>query len=419
MSERLIIHNFAGIIELDIEIKKINIIIGPQASGKSICVKLLVYFKSFARDLVDTINAGSTFQDCVQAYENKFEESFPSSCLGDRNFHVRYEVKDFFIEVNADKDSGFRILYAQGYELLAEELDRISKRHLDEMNILDVGKDFDRTRSEMLTYAANAIQAESLSLQLLIPAVRSLFYTIQSNIFSIISNKLDIDPSLMRFGAIYESARNSYSLNWKSQSKAFKDEIEGHINEILCGKYLIEQGQEFLISADGRKIPVSVASSGQQESLPILMILLAILKRKIDSPQGATVYIEEPEEHLFPTAQKKIVELISMVFNSCEGSTQFFITTHSPYVLSALNNLIEGGLLYEEISEEAKKELALIMPRYKALNSRQMQVLSLENGHCRSIISEETGLIDATVIDQVSNELSIEFGQLLDLVDVR
>jgi predicted ATP-dependent endonuclease of OLD family len=224
---------------------------------------------------------------------------------------------------------------------------------------------------------------------------------------------------LMRFGAIYESARNSYSLNWKSQSKAFKDEIEGHINEILCGKYLIEQGQEFLISADGRKIPVSVASSGQQESLPILMILLAILKRKIDSPQGATVYIEEPEEHLFPTAQKKIVELISMVFNSCEGSTQFFITTHSPYVLSALNNLIEGGLLYEEISEEAKKELALIMPRYKALNSRQMQVLSLENGHCRSIISEETGLIDATVIDQVSNELSIEFGQLLDLVDVR
>jgi AAA15 family ATPase/GTPase len=415
MSERLIIHNFAGITELDIEIKRINIIIGPQASGKSICVKLLVYFKSFARDLVDTINAGGTFQDCVQVYEDKFEESFHSSCLGGRNFHVRYEVKDFFIEVNADKDSGFKIIYAQGYEILTEELDKISKRYLGDINILDMGKDFNRTRSEMLTYAANSIQSESLSLQLLIPAVRSLFYVIQSNIFSIISNKIDIDPSLQRFGAIYESARKSYSLDWKSQSKAFKDEIEGHINEILCGKYLIEQGQEFLISTDGRKVPVSVASSGQQESLPVLMILLAILKRRIDSPQGVSVYIEEPEAHLFPTSQKKIIEIISMIFNSSQTELQFFITTHSPYILVVLNNLIEGGLLYEELPEESQKELELIMPKYKVLNSRQIRAYSLENGHCRSIISEETGLIDATIIDQVSNELSIEFGQLLDL----
>lgn len=38
--ERLIIDNFAGIKHLEIELKKINILIGPQGTGKSVCAKL-------------------------------------------------------------------------------------------------------------------------------------------------------------------------------------------------------------------------------------------------------------------------------------------------------------------------------------------------------------------------------------------
>jgi predicted ATPase len=417
MSERLIIRHFASITELDIEIKKINIIIGPQASGKSICMKLLLYFKSFARDLVDIIRSEGTITDCVQVYENKFLESFSSSCWSDRNFHIRYEVQDFFIEVDAnrDLDSGFKIQYSQGYDFLARELEKISKEHLDNINNIDIYQDPDFTRSKMLNYASKSIQDESLSLQLFIPAARSFFYAIQTNIFSLISNKISIDPVLQRFGAIYELSRKYHSSDWRNQSQAFKNEIEHHINEILCGKYLIENGEEFLIGSDGRKTPVSVASSGQQASLPLLLVLLSISQRKIDSPQGVSIYIEEPEAHLFPTSQRRIIEIISMIFNSSQTKLQFFITTHSPYILTVLNNLIEGGLLYENLLEESIKELELIMPKYKALDSKQIKVYSLENGHCRSIISEETGLIDATIIDQVSDDLSIEFGQLLDL----
>jgi predicted ATPase len=421
MSERLIIHNFASITELELEIKQINIIIGPQASGKSICAKLLCYFKSFTRDLVQIIQAEGTIADVIQNYENKFEEFFSSSCWSNRNFHVRYEVQDFFIEVHTDTDSelGFKIQYSQGYELLTEELEKISKEYLDITNSLDIDDNINRVRSKMLTHASTLIQAESLFLPLFIPAARSLFYIIQSNIFSLILNKISIDPLLQRFGAIYELARSSYSTNWKIKSQDCKNEIEKHISEILCGKYLIENGQEFLISADGRKTPVSFASSGQQEALPLLIVLLSILRRKIDSAQGMSIYIEEPEAHLFPNSQKKIVEIISMIFNSSQTELQFFITTHSPYVLAAFNNLIQAGLLYEDLPEESRKELELIMPRYKALSSKLMQVYSLEDGYSRSIISEETGLIDATIIDQVSDDLSIEFDQLLDLIDIK
>lgn len=47
--------------------------------------------------------------------------------------------------------------------------------------------------------------------------------------------------------------------------------------------------------------------------------------------------IEEPESHLFPESQKYITELIALV-NNCGHS--IVLTTHSPYVLGTLNNLL-------------------------------------------------------------------------------
>jgi len=40
----------------------------------------------------------------------------------------------------------------------------------------------------------------------------------------------------------------------------------------------------------------------------------------------------------------------------------------------------------------------------------------LSDGKCNSIVCPDTGLIDARVIDSVSDELAIEFDQLLNLV---
>ncbi len=58
MTEKLIIKNFAGIKELEIEVKKINILIGPETSGKSICAKLLFYFQDFFKEVSLTVKSG-------------------------------------------------------------------------------------------------------------------------------------------------------------------------------------------------------------------------------------------------------------------------------------------------------------------------------------------------------------------------
>ena len=130
---------------------------------------------------------------------------------------------------------------------------------------------------------------------------------------------------------------------------------------------------------------------------------------------GNSIYIEEPEAHIFPAAQKSIVELISTVYNARKDSLQFVITTHSPYILTALNNLLQAGILATDAMEEKIEQISHHVPRSRFLTPDEVAVYSLENGYCKSIIDEETGLIDTNIIDEVSNELAIEFDELLEL----
>lgn len=48
-NERIEIYNFGPIKEACFDIKKLNIIIGEQASGKSIISKLIYFFKNIAK----------------------------------------------------------------------------------------------------------------------------------------------------------------------------------------------------------------------------------------------------------------------------------------------------------------------------------------------------------------------------------
>jgi hypothetical protein len=264
-----------------------------------------------------------------------------------------------------------------------------------------------------------SIGREAAFNQLFIPAGRSFFSNIQSNIFSILSSNNTLDPFLRSFGSTYETIKNlgiQYEVDVEDKyTKDILEEINRLIEQSLCGKHIQEKGKDFLEVADGRRISIANSSSGQQETLP-LTIMLAALPFLASPPVGHTVYIEEPEAHLFPSAQRNIVELIATVFNSRKKQLQFFITTHSPYVLTALNNLLQAGLLYEESSEDIQHQLEKIVSRYKSLDVDYLSAYVLSDGKCNSIVCPDTGLIDARVIDSVSDELAIEFDQLLNLV---
>jgi dephospho-CoA kinase len=53
--QKIIINNFGAIKDAEIEVKKILVLIGEQASGKSTIAKLIYFFKSLKDDLFTQI----------------------------------------------------------------------------------------------------------------------------------------------------------------------------------------------------------------------------------------------------------------------------------------------------------------------------------------------------------------------------
>ena len=428
MTEKLIIKNFAGIKELEIEVKKVNVLIGPQASGKSICAKLLFYFKNFSKELLQTVENKQTKRHLDLNYLRTFEEYFPPDSWGKGDFKIQYIIGNCYIEISKYRDSKNKISieYSELFHKELTELRRIKKlsEHRIETNVSQYNA-FEQPylvrknlQDHLTKTLKDSICNEAAFSQLFIPAGRSFYAVLQKNIFSFISSNNALDPFLRDFGSVYENMKN-IRLRVKP---SFKDEhniqkeIDTLIDKSLCGKHISVKGEDFLEIADGRRISIASSSSGQQETLPLTTVLSMLpFLYSLNGSIGQTVYIEEPEAHLFPSAQRSIVELIATIFNYRKKQLQFFITTHSPYVLTALNNLLQAGILYTDSPKEVQDSLEKIVPKYKSLNIVDLSAYALINGTCRSIICPETGLIDASIIDSVSDDLAIEFDKLLDL----
>jgi len=119
--------------------------------------------------------------------------------------------------------------------------------------------------------------------------------------------------------------------------------------------------------------------------------------------------------HFFPETQKLIVELISTAFNIANEPLQFFITTHSPYIPTAFNNLMLAGSIEQTIDEEKKKDLYKITSKERIIDPKDVRAYALEGGKCKNIQDKKTGLINDEIIDDVSEKIGMEFDALLNL----
>src|SRR5690606_18209943 len=112
----------------------------------------------------------------------------------------------------------------------------------------------------------------------------------------------------------------------------------------LRGEYKFQDELDWIIQ-NKKLINLKNCSSGQQELLPMLTSIVAFCFSMygFDKKSNPFFFIEEPEAHLFPSSQKNILAFFSLIHNTFDKQPKFFITTHSPYILTATNNLIQAA----------------------------------------------------------------------------
>ena len=139
-------------------------------------------------------------------------------------------------------------------------------------------------------------------------------------------------------------------------------------------------------------------------------------KRIINSElkRNLTYLIEEPETNLFPIKQKKILEfLIQTIDTNTKGHTEVILSTHSPYILTSLNNLIYAKELNK--NNTIKSDIFKNIGINNMIDLKDVSVYITENGIARNIIDSKTGLIDADAIDGASENIMNIFNELLAL----
>lgn len=413
------IQNFGGIKELQIELNSINVFIGKQASGKSITVKLIYFFKGIFREIIDGYQSGKSKAEIDSVIIKKFIEYFPIDNWPSKTFYIRYFFNDEYIEVKRIDKTKIKIEYSELVKkqfsncrrLINSDKERI--KNDDEYGIYRPSVSI--TSKYIKRLQKELGQTVGLT-QIFIPAGRSFFANLQSSIFSFLSNNNAIDPFLIEFGSFYENIKPITTRNYIPKSKnEIVSIIDSYLLEILNAKYHREKDKDFLVHNDKRKINVSFSSSGQQETLPLLLILKAISIIGFIG-DGATIFIEEPEAHLFPEAQRKIVELIASVYKLSNNNLQFFITTHSPYILTSCNNLLQAQKVRASLKTNSSiNKLNKIVPEHTQINPLEINSYAMNNNTAFNILNREFGIIESSYLDSVSENIAIDFDGILNL----
>ena len=157
-----------------------------------------------------------------------------------------------------------------------------------------------------------------------------------------------------------------------------------------------------------------------RRSLPHYMALNFFSERvsqRISHREGMRrlIYIEEPEAHPFPSSQKRLVEYLGgIVASPKDPLVNMLITTHSPYVLATLNNLMKAGALAAQFGGAARQKINAIIPPVSWLQPNSVAAHAIHDGRLTPLIGKE-GLIDATYLDEVSGTISKDFLSLLEI----
>ena len=400
-NEVITIKGFLNLEAAKMETGTITVLIGEQASGKSILAKLQYFFWKYQNDLFDreTISK-KTIADHNKSQIDEFSKLFSITNKNSKPFKIEYKSNDIEIcieRTNAGHKS--KITASDFLEKFYAKVKRVHIKYskLEPWNYSPRKKEYEKARQEYekITKAYHALDEKldkfhhSVPSVLYVPAARSFFSTIEDNVFAFLAKgKEALDPLIVQFGDFYKSAKRTYQRG--SMYETGKNSQQGAtiIRDILKGEF-IQENDEDIIRTDWGDVELRHASSGQQEALPLILSLLYFPSSYTNNQ---LIIIEEPEAHLFPIAQKRILEEIVKVAQ--DRSCSVLIATHSPYILSCLNLEIH----------KAKKNKKLI--NILAYYARKQKL--------DGIYDIDDDLIDLSEFDKVSTAISNEFIEALD-----
>lgn len=438
---KLIVKNFGPLKDIEIEVREMVTFIGAQASGKSTLAKLLSIFEdekfrgddsiSFEEELRKYNIFNYLKKDTFISYDNidygekspfklKYIEGVFSKATAHRFLSVLKEINK---NANSDKKKAIEILKKNLNPEIIDCLRNDFKKTLTIFNtksqkikfqqfitnstpqdikekcddeILEILEKDKSTENyiELFEQIINLFPNLYLFDSLYIPSERNFLHLIAENTLGLINNNVQIPKHLLNSGQDYEKA-----------IQTIKELPLNIIDKKI--KYKREGKTSYIYHNEIEKVDLLESASGLQSIIPIL--LLVEYSKSLKEKYNFNFVVEEPELNLYPKAQHELIKYL--IKNCLYERKNLILTTHSPFVLASINNLL---LAYDK-GQTHPKEVNKIIKRDSWLNPKNFIAYELKNGKAKKIMNDKLGQIAENMIDSVSDTFSDEFNKLLDL----
>lgn len=201
--------------------------------------------------------------------------------------------------------------------------------------------------------------------------------------------------------------------------------------------YVNKSGSDVLVREDGSETPAFYASSGMQSVMPMDVMTNYVTDRvgenatlsmherneisKTDNSfrrlvyQSAQVFIEEPEQNLYPESQKlvimSVVHSLKKALRNGSEQSMVFVTTHSPYIMSVLNVL----LIAAEVEKRGWPQKVIDKDYVLPVSDISGYYID-EKGVFQNILDVEVPMLSGNELDGVSDWVDDCIGRLNDVL---
>lgn len=412
---RLIIRNVGPIKSVDLRLNKVNMFIGPQGSGKSTIAKIISF---------------CTWLEKVNEATDRASVDGLIKRLG--TFH---HMEEYFTEKSVLLYVGENVVFAYNW---------------NEKNAIPMPKgfgDYNPSSHHKGEVILSAINKRVNPKVIYIPAERNFVSAVPN-----LKDYSDKRDNLQSFVNDWFDAKRHYT---KERPMPVTNlGLDYYYNKVTDRDYLKMEGKGV--------IPLTSASSGFQSIVPLAVLvkwlssgiyeenkpfspaenervrsILAHLSGSTNESEAELVerlrgfiqgrvyshtqfVVEEPCQNLFPKTQMDLLYHLIAEINHGRNH-RLVMTTHSPYLLYALNNCMLAYLVKDKVDEEVAGEIECLP---YALNPKDVSVWSLQDGYVRNAkgeihktIQDERGLVRKNYFNEVMRQVMGDFNKLLEYDD--
>lgn len=419
---RIIVQNIGPIKSIEIDLNKINVFMGPQSSGKSTLAKVISFCYWVEKNCCllrnENNEIGFSFGADLESYYNlqgylnetsfiEYESNFITiKYHGNRiaaDITLKEEKKLAYkrakiLYIPAERNiistipNWFSIKLPHGYlqDFMIEwgEIRNIYNREKP-LNIVPLELQYyynDKTDKDYISIPNEEAKEEKKFISLL-------------NSSSGIQSSL---PLYLLYKAYYQDRARLTNQNSIENLKTLDNIYQRYLRYSTTVAYPAEPPEHDYFNYKDR--PFVVAPGEEERSIEIL--------KNFTETQYIQGVIEEPELNLFPETQRMLVyDLLHDII--ANEKDQLTITTHSPYILFALNNCMMGGLVGRNVPASKKVD---IQSHDSWINPQLVSIYEIHDGKLKCI-QDEDGILEDNYLNQVYKKNSAEYLSLLNYYD--